>query len=64
MGTDFAPLIADLSLFSFELDFMKGLIHKDITAARKFSKTFRYIDDLLVPHFVKFIGTIYPPTTN
>ena len=42
---------------------MKGLICKDRAAARKFSKTFRYIDDLLIlnnPHFVKSIGKIYP----
>ena len=64
MGTDCAPLIADLFLFSFEFDFMKGLIRKDLAAARKFNKTFRYIDDLLAlnnPHFVKSIGKIYPP---
>ena len=64
MGTDCAPLIADLFLFSFEFDFMKGLICKDLAAARKFSNTFRYIDDLLVlnnPQFVKSIGKIYPP---
>ena len=54
MGTDCAPV--------------KGLICKDLAAARKFSKTFRYIhvDDLLVlhvnnPHFVKSIVKICPP---
>ena len=26
---------------------MKGRIRKDLTAARKFNKIFRYIDDLL-----------------
>ena len=64
MGTDCAPLIADLFLFSFEFDFRKGLIRKDLAAARKFNKTYRYIDDLLAlnnPHFVKLIGKIYPP---
>ena len=64
MGTDCAPLIADLFPFSFEFDFMKGLIRKDLAAARKFNKTFRYIDELLVlnnPHFVKSIYKIYPP---
>ena len=39
MGTDCAPLIADLFL---EYDFMKGLIRKGLAAAGKFSKTFRY----------------------
>ena len=47
MGTDCAPLIADLFLFSFEFDFIKGLIHNDIVVAKRFSNTFRYIDDLL-----------------
>ena len=47
MGTDCVPLIADLFLFSFELDFMKNLIHTDFSVARKFNKTFRFIDDLL-----------------
>ena len=43
---------------------MKDLIRKDLAAARKFNKTYRYIDDLLAlnnPHFVKSIGKIYPP---
>ena len=35
MGTDCVPLIADLFLFSFEFDFMKGLICKDLAAAIK-----------------------------
>ena len=30
IGTDCAPLMADLFLFSFEFDFMKNLIRKDI----------------------------------
>ena len=42
MGTDCAPLIADLFLFSFEFDFMKKLICTDVSVARK---SFRYIDD-------------------
>ena len=43
MGTDCAPLIADLFLFSFEFEFMKKLIRMDISVTRKFNKTFRYI---------------------
>ena len=62
MGTDCAPLIADLFLFSFEFDFMKDLIRKDLAAARKFNKTYGYIDDLLaLNNFVKSIDKIYPP---
>ena len=44
MGTDCAPLIADLFLFSFEF-FMRDLLRKDLLAARRFCRTFRYIDE-------------------
>ena len=60
MGTDCAPLIADLFLFSFEFDFMKKLIRTDFSVARKFNKTFKYIDDLLTLQFEKSIPDIYP----
>ena len=38
MGTDCAPLIADLFLFSFEFEFMKKLIRTDISVARNLTK--------------------------
>ena len=44
MGTDCAPLVADLFLFSFEFEFMKIQISNDLPLARKFNRTFRYID--------------------
>ena len=47
MGTDCAPLVADLFLFSYEFEFMKSLIRTDLPVAAKFSNTCRYIDDLL-----------------
>ena len=64
MGTDCAPLVADLFLFSYEFDFMKSLIRTDLSVAAKFSNTCRYIDDLLTlnnPDFQACIGQIYPP---
>ena len=64
MGTDCAPLIADPFLFSFERDFMKGLICNDIAVAKRCSNTIRYIDDLLTLNNTTFrnsIGKIYPP---
>ena len=64
MGTDCAPLIADLFLFSFEFEFMKNLNRKDVSVARKFNRTFRYIDDLLTLNNSSFrnsIDQIYPP---
>ena len=50
MGTDCAPLLANLYFFSFEY---KGLLKNK---AKFFSNTFRYIDDLLTinnPSFEK-----------
>ena len=48
MGTDCAPVVANLFLFAYEYEFMKGLLKDNITLAIKFSNTYRYIDDLLV----------------
>ena len=48
MGTNCAPLVADLFLFCYERDFMKSLSHEnqaDIIEA--FNSTSRYLDDLL-----------------
>ena len=63
-GTDGAPLVVDLFLFSYEFDLMKSLIQTDLSVAAKFSNTPRYIDDLLMlnnPDFQTCIGQIYPP---
>ena len=46
MGTNCAPLVADLFLFCYERDFMKSLSREnkaDITEA--FNSTSRYLDD-------------------
>ena len=48
MGTNCAPLVADLSLFCYERDFMLSLSkdnQSDVIEA--FSSTSRYLDDLL-----------------
>ena len=47
MGTDCAPVVANLFLFAYEYEFMKGLLKDNITLDSKFSNTYRYIDDLL-----------------
>ena len=48
MGTDCAPYLANLFLYAYEFDFMNKLIKdKNWLILRKFSKCFRYIDDLL-----------------
>ena len=63
MGTDCAPLLANLYLFSYEYNFMKGLLKNNIFRAKHFSNSFRYIDDLLTvnnPSFKNEISNIYP----
>ena len=64
MGTDCAPLLANLYLFKLEYKIMKNLLKTNMSKARLFSNTFRYIDDLLTlnnPSFGNVIGDIYPP---
>ena len=44
MGTNFAPLLVDLSLYSYEADFIQGLLKKnDKKLVRFFNFTFLYI---------------------
>lgn len=69
MGTDCAPYLANLFLYSYELDFMKQLLKDgNHTILRKFNKCFRYIDDLLTINNDNFIEKwkhkIYPPELN
>ena len=47
MGTDCAPLVANLFLFYYEYRYMRNLIKTNIIQAKKFRNTMRYIDDLL-----------------
>ena len=59
MGTNCAPLLADLFLFSYESEFLQKLV-KD----RAFNFTYRYIDDVLSinnSRFAEFLPLIYPP---
>ena len=48
MGTNCAPLVADLFLFCYERDFMLSLSdNKQIYVIKAFNSTSRYLDDLL-----------------
>ena len=48
MGTNCAPLLADLFLYSYEADFIQKLLNqKKKKLAVPFYLTFRYIDDVL-----------------
>ena len=48
MGTNCAPLLADLFLYSYENEFLDKLIKEGIRKlARKFNLSYRYIYDLI-----------------
>ena len=65
IGTNCAPLLADLFLYSYEAEFIQSLL----SAGRKrlasqFNFTYRYIDDVLSinnPDFENYLGQIYSP---
>jgi hypothetical protein len=63
IGTNCA-LLADLFLYSYEADFIQGLLKKnEMKLARSFNLTFRYIDDVLSlnnSRFGDFVDRIYP----
>ena len=65
MGTDFAPLVADLFLFCYERDFMMSL-SDDMKAnvIDAFNTTSRYLDDISNIYtgffFDKMVSQIYP----
>ena len=64
MGTNCAPLIADLFLYCYERDFMLGLAKDgDTQKIDAFNKTSRYLDDILNidnPFFPNLYKNIYP----
>ena len=64
MGTNCAPLVADLFLFCYERDFILSLSDNNQTdIIEAFNSTSRYLDDLLNidnPYFEQMVGQIYP----
>ena len=64
MGTNCAPLLADLFLYSYESEFIQSLLRSDKNAtAKSFNFTYRYIDDVLslnYPKFGDYLEVIYP----
>jgi hypothetical protein len=49
MGTNCAPLLADLFAYSYESEFLPKLgKEKNIHEARAFNFTYRYIDDRII----------------
>jgi hypothetical protein len=65
MGTNYAPLLADLFSYSYESEFLQNLVKdKKIHEARAFNFTYRYIHDVLSinnSRFAEFLPLIYPP---
>ena len=64
IGTNCAPLLADLFLYSYENKFLDKLIKEGKRKlARKFNLSYHYIDDLISSNnkrFKEFISDIYP----
>ena len=64
VGTNCAPLLADLFLYSYEADVIQGLLKKNKKKlARSFNFTLRYIDDVISlnnSRFGDFVDRIYP----
>ena len=63
MGTNSAPLLADLSLHTYEYDLMLTTIKQDMPKAVSFGNTFRYIDELFSVNnegLGDYISAIYP----
>ena len=63
MGTNCAPLLANLYLFYYEYKFLERLPKDKKIHGKCFKFTFRYIDDLLSinnKHFREYISQIYP----
>ena len=64
MGTNCAPLLADIFLYSHEAEFIQSLLstgRKQL--ASRFNFTYRYIDDVLSinnPEFENYLGQMYP----
>ena len=64
MGTNCAPLVADLFLFCYERDFMKDLSSDNqADVIKAFNSTSRYLDNLLNidnSYFEEMFNQIYP----
>ena len=64
MGTNCDPLLADLFLYSYEANFIQGLLKRnEKKLAQSFNFTFRYIDDVLSLNNSRFCDVfhrIYP----
>ena len=64
MGSDPAPIMANLFLYYYENKWVRNLKKENLMKARKFSHTFRFIDDLIAindnDQFLHSFKEIYP----
>ena len=64
MGTNCAPLLADLFLYSYEVEFVQSLLQAGKKRlAQQFNFTYRYKDDVLSlknTKFAEYLEFIYP----
>ena len=64
MGTNCPPLLVDIFLYSYELEFIQSLLSTERKQlASRFNFTHRYIDDVLSinnPEFENYLGQMYP----
>ena len=64
MGTNCAPHLADIFLYSFKAEFIQYLLSTgEKKLAFQFNFTYRYIDDVLSinnPDFDNYLGQMYP----
>ena len=64
VGTNCAPLLADLFLYSYEAEFVQSLLKAGKKhLAQQFNFTYRYIDDVLSlkkKKFAEYLEFIYP----
>jgi hypothetical protein len=54
MGTNCAPSLAYLFVYSYDADFIKGLLKKNDELARSLNINFRYIDDVVSQNYSRF----------
>ena len=64
MGTNYAPLLADIFLYSYEDEFIRSLLSTGKKRlASRFDLIYRYIDDVLSekkPEFENYLGQMCP----
>ena len=66
MGTNCAPLLANLILYSYEVEFSRSIKKSNKKLAKTFNLTWRFLDDLISinnPRFKQFLKDICPEET-